>query len=71
MIDLGANPYIRNANGKTNYDDYVLSNLNNLPSVKSIFYPIKIRNYAEESEIIVIYYFFVDHIHTDLLDFFP
>ena len=41
MIDLGANPYIKNASGKSNYDVYNLSNLNNLPSVKSVFYPIK------------------------------
>ena len=41
MIDLGANPYIRDVNGDTNYDDLGLSNLNNLPSIKSVFYPIK------------------------------
>ena len=41
MIDLGANPYIRNIKGETNYDFYGLSNLNNLPSIKSVFFPIK------------------------------
>ena len=41
MIDLGANSHIRNAIGKTQYDHYGLSNLNNLPSVKSVFYLIK------------------------------
>ena len=41
MIDLGANPYIKNADGKTQYDQYCLSNLKNLPSIKSVFFPIK------------------------------
>ena len=41
MIDLGANPHIRDGNCATNYDDFRLSNLNNLPSVKSVFHPIK------------------------------
>ena len=41
MIGLGVNPHIRDPYGKTNYDAYGLSNLNNLPSVKSVFYPIK------------------------------
>ena len=41
MIDLGANPHIRSASGKTQCDLYGLSNLNNLPSIKSIFFPIK------------------------------
>ena len=41
MIDLGANPLIKNAIGKAHYDRFGLSSLNNLPSVKSVFYPIK------------------------------
>ena len=41
MIDLWANPYIRDVNCDTDYDVLGLSNLNNLPSVKSVFYPIK------------------------------
>ena len=41
MIDLGANPHIRNAEGATQYDLFGLSNLKNSPSVKSVFYPIK------------------------------
>ena len=41
MIDLGANPHIRDVNGDTNYDNFGLSNLNNLPSVKSVFFSIK------------------------------
>ena len=41
MIDLGANPHIRNASGESYYDNFGLSNLNNLPSVKSVFFSIK------------------------------
>ena len=41
MIDLGANPHIKDARGKTECDPYDLSNLNNLPSIKSVFYTIK------------------------------
>ena len=41
LIDHGANPHIRNTDDKTYYDAFDLSNLNNVPSVKSIFYPIK------------------------------
>ena len=41
IIDLGANPYIRDVDGDTEYDNYDLSNLNNLPSIKSVFFSIK------------------------------
>ena len=41
MIDLGANPHIRNSSGWTSYDHFGLSDLNNLPSIKSTFYGIK------------------------------
>ena len=41
MIDNGANPHIRNANGTVQYDLFGLSYLKNVPSVKSVFYPIK------------------------------
>ena len=38
MIDQGANPHIRDEAGRTQID---LSNLVNVPSVKSVFFPIK------------------------------
>ena len=41
MIDLGANPHIKNARGWTHFDVFCLSNLNNVSSVKSIFFPIR------------------------------
>ena len=41
MLDRGANPYIRDAKGGTNFDRYGLFNLNNLPSVKSAFFTTK------------------------------
>ena len=41
MLDRGANPYIRDAKGETNFDRYGLFNLNNLPSVKSAFFTTK------------------------------
>ena len=44
MIDHGANPHIRNADGETHYHNDKLDcfGLKNVPSVKSVFYPIKI-----------------------------
>ena len=41
MIDNGANPHIRDVGGAAQYGDFGLSNLNNLPSTKSVFFPIK------------------------------
>ena len=41
MIDHGANPHIRDVDGNTRYNDHGLSNLKNVPSIKSVFYPIK------------------------------
>ena len=41
MIDHGFNPHIRNVKGTTQHELYGLSNLKNVPSVKSVFYPIK------------------------------
>ena len=41
MIDLGANPYIRNAAGKTQFDVCSVSNLKNVPSIRSVFYATK------------------------------
>ena len=41
MIDLGANPYIRNVDNITHYEVVYLSDINNLPQVKSVFFPIK------------------------------
>ena len=42
MLDKGANPFIKNYNGNTEFDDRSLSssNLANLPNEKSIFFPI-------------------------------
>ena len=36
MLDRGANPYIRDAEGVTHFDRYSLFNLKNLPSVKGV-----------------------------------
>ena len=49
MIDLGANPHVRSSDGYTHYDvmyDFMydamgLSNLKNVPLIKSVFYPIR------------------------------
>ena len=41
MIDLGANPHIRNAKGKTQFDIFGSFNLVRVPSVKSAFFPVK------------------------------
>ena len=41
MIDDMANPFIIDTDGKTNYDRFNLSNLTNLPSIKSTFFQIK------------------------------
>ena len=41
MIDRGANPHIRNAEGISNYERFGLASLKKVPSVKSVFYPIK------------------------------
>ena len=41
MIDLGANPYVVDHNGTTQFDFYDLSYLDNLPTQKSIFFPIQ------------------------------
>ena len=42
MLDKGANPVIKNYRGSTQYDTWSLSGakLNNLPTEKSIFFPI-------------------------------
>ena len=41
MIDLGANPHIRDVDEITHYERGYLSGINNLPQVKSVFFPIK------------------------------
>ena len=41
MIDCGVNPHIRGPKGNSNYDFYGLSNLVNVPSIKSVFYSIQ------------------------------
>ena len=50
MLDRGANPYIRDAEGETNFDRYDLSNLNNLPSVQSAFFTTKVHPIGNNSE---------------------
>ena len=41
MIDLGANPFVVSQTGNTQLDTYDLSHLDNLPTLKSIFFPIQ------------------------------
>ena len=41
MIDLGANPHIKDLEGNTDFDLFGLSYLKNIQSVKSVFFPIK------------------------------
>ena len=42
MLDKGANPFVKDYNGFTHYDIWLLSNSNltNVPREKSIFFPI-------------------------------
>ena len=41
MINRGANPHVRSHYNKSQYEKYSLDSLSNVPSVQSIFYPIK------------------------------
>ena len=50
MLDRGANPYIRDAEGVTHFDRYSLFNLKNLPSVKSAFFTTKKHPIGDHSE---------------------
>ena len=42
MLDQGANPFVKDGNGTTNYDGFNLSNSNltSIPNKKSVFFPI-------------------------------
>ena len=50
MLDRGANPYIRDAKGETNFDRYGLFNMDNLPCVKSAFFTTKEHPIGDHSE---------------------
>ena len=41
MIRKGANPHVQDCDGYSNYKDYSLGSLSNVPTIESIFYPIK------------------------------
>ena len=41
MVDRGANPFVIDANGKTNCDRFDIFILKNVPSTKSVFFQIK------------------------------
>ena len=41
MIDRGANPHIIDGKGEAQYDLFDFSKLENVPSIKSVFFPIK------------------------------
>ena len=41
MIALGANPFVVHISGTTQFDTYNLSYLDNLPTQKSIFFPVQ------------------------------
>ena len=41
MIDRGANPFVEFSERKPNFDQYCLSYLKNLPSIKSVFFSVK------------------------------
>ena len=41
MINRGANPHVKYHNGISEYERWSLDSLSNLPTIESIFYPIK------------------------------
>ena len=41
MIKRGANPHVLNYNGNSEYNIHSLDSLPNVPTIKSVFYPIK------------------------------
>ena len=41
MINRGANPHVRQFDDKSQYEMYSLNSLSNVPSIESIYYPIK------------------------------
>ena len=41
MIDMGASPHVIDYAGNTQYDDYSLCSLSNIPTVKSVFFQLR------------------------------
>ena len=46
MIDMGANPHVKNYDGASEYETWSLSSLSNIPPSKSVFF--QLRNYNSE-----------------------
>ena len=41
MVDLGANPFVFSNTGRTQFGIWRLSNLTSLPSLKSVYFPVR------------------------------